>query len=102
MSEPETSLTTAEDRTAGAAVIERGEKLNQARRRLFPHALFVGIATGALAIAFRVGLGQGEQLRAKLLGVMAPWNGTGLALLFVLASLLIGTALWLVLFCCPE
>ena len=40
------------DQAAGAAVVERGEEQNQARRRLFPHALIVGLATGALATAF--------------------------------------------------
>jgi CIC family chloride channel protein len=94
--------TDAEEQAAGAAVIDRGEKLNQARRRLFPHALFVGIATGAIAIAFRVCLEQSEALRAKLLNWAVTWNGAGLALLIVIACSLVGIALWLVLFCCPE
>jgi CIC family chloride channel protein len=94
--------TADQERAAGAAVIDRGEKLNQARRRLFPHALFVGIATGAIAIAFRVCLEQSEELRVKLLQWAVTWNALGVALLILLACALVGVALWLVLFFCPE
>jgi CIC family chloride channel protein len=91
-----------EGQAAGAAVIERGEKLNQARRRLFPHALFVGIATGCLAVAFRVCLERGEDLRTQLIDWSATADGFGVAALVILACLLIGIALWLILWFCPE
>jgi CIC family chloride channel protein len=89
-----------QDQVAGTAVIVRGEKLNQERRRLFPHALFVGLATGAIAIAFRVCLEEGENLRALFL-TWASGHG-GLPLVFVVAPLLVAVALWLVIGFCPE
>jgi CIC family chloride channel protein len=91
-----------EDQTAGASVIGRGEQLNQARRRLFPHALFVGIMTGALAVAFRMCLEQGEVLRGRLIEWSTAADGYGLGSLILAACLLTGSALWLILWFCPE
>jgi CIC family chloride channel protein len=91
----------AEDQKAGAAVIERGEKLNEARRRLFPHALVVGLMTGALAVAFRICLERGEEMRLQL--VLASESAvTGILWMFVVSSFLIGISLWLVRRFCPE
>jgi CIC family chloride channel protein len=90
------------DRQAGAAVIERGEKLNEARRRLFPHALMVGLLTGGLAVAFRICLERGEELRSQAVAWAVSSDGPGLGCLFVVASVLIGVALWLVKAYCPE
>ena len=73
-----------QEQAAGAAVVERGEKLNQARRRLFPHALLVGIATGALAIAFRVCLERGEEWRSRLIAWPLFQQPIGLVILFPL------------------
>lgn len=92
----------AADQIAGAAVVERGEKLNQARRRLFPHALFVGLLTGGLAVAFRVCLEQGENARSRLVQWAVTYDGVGLAVLFFLSCLMVGIALWLVKAFSPE
>lgn len=91
-----------DDQKAGAAVIERGERLNQARRRLFPHALLVGLMTGVLAVAFRLSLEQGEELRSQLIEWSRETDGFGLFLLCVGSGSLVGIALWLVNGFCPE
>jgi CIC family chloride channel protein len=91
-----------DDQAAGASVIQRGETLNQARRRLFPHALVVGLLTGATAIAFRVCLERGEEARGRLLAWAALQNGFGLGLVIALSVTLIGVALFLVVRFCPE
>lgn len=96
------SSTRHEEQVAGESVLQQGEKLNQARRRLFPHALFVGLMTGAIAIAFRVCLEGGENLRTQLLTWAAGQDGLGLALMLALNSALIGCALFLILRFCPE
>lgn len=102
--EPDESppLASEEERSAGLAVIGRGEQQNQARRRLFPHALAVGLLTGALATVFRMGLESGEHLRDRFLVWAAAHNGTGLALLILFVCGCIGIALWLVVRLCPE
>ncbi|MDB5340661.1 MAG: putative H(+)/Cl(-) exchange transporter ClcA [Planctomycetaceae bacterium] len=87
---------------AGASVIERGEKLNQARRRLFPHALCVGLLTGVLAVAFRVCLDRGEEWRSHFLAWAATAGGLGIASLVVMACLVVGVSLWLIKAICPE
>jgi chloride channel protein, CIC family len=103
MQEPaETPPLSTQEQLAGEAVIGRAEKLNQARRRLFPHALLVGIATGAMAIAFRVCLEQGEQWRSRLLTWTAIQGGLALAIFIPLSCLLVGIALFLILRFCPE
>lgn len=90
------------EEAAGEAVIERGETLNQARRRLFPHALVVGLATGGIAIAFRVCLEHGEEFRSRVLSWAMRQDGLGLGLLIVLSSILCGAAVLLVRRFCPE
>lgn len=87
---------------AGHEVLERGEKLNQARRRLLPHALIVGLATGTLAIAFRVCLETGEELRDALLKWTTSLHVAGFVGLCAAAVVLVGIALWLIRQFCPE
>jgi CIC family chloride channel protein len=86
---------------AGSLIVERGEKQNQARRRLFPHALIVGVLTGAIAVAFRVCLEHGEAVRGRLIEYShsAP---AGILWMFVASTLLVGVALLLVKRFCPE
>lgn len=86
----------------GDAFIERGEKQNQARRRLFPHALCVGLLTGVIAVAFRVCLEKGEEWRTHLMTWAQAAGGLGAGLLVVGACLLIGISLWLIKAICPE
>lgn len=93
--------TSTEDLKAGNLVVERGEKLNQARRRLFPHALCVGLLTGILAVAFRTCLERGEEWRsyfiesAKLMPLGPIW-------LFLVSTLMVGISLWLIRRFSPE
>jgi CIC family chloride channel protein len=88
------------DEVMAQELIQRGEKSNAARRRLFPHALCVGLLTGALAVAFRVGLERGEELRSRVIEHL-PKSG-GLFLLIALSMALVGIALWLIVRLCPE
>ncbi len=97
-----TPSTPAEVHTAGTAVIKTGEKLNEARRRLFPHALAVGLLTGLLAVAFRMCLEHGEDLRTQLIEWSSSASGWGLGSLIILGCLIVGVALTLVLALCPE
>ncbi|MDB5389163.1 MAG: putative H(+)/Cl(-) exchange transporter ClcA [Planctomycetaceae bacterium] len=92
----------SEEQTAGAAVIETAERLNQARRRLFPHALVVGLMTGGIAVAFRVCLDHAEKMRSQFIEWSWAAGGLGLGSMILLACLLIGVALWLVVGFCPE
>ncbi|MCE9525366.1 MAG: H(+)/Cl(-) exchange transporter ClcA [Planctomycetales bacterium] len=87
-------------RNEAASVGEHSEKLTKARRRLFPHALLVGLATGLLAVAFRLALEKGEAARDFLIG--HAQGGGGFLLLVLMTSLFIGGALWLVQAVCPE
>lgn len=87
---------------AGEEVLEHGAQLNHARRRLFPHALIVGLATGTIAIAFRVCLDQGEKLRDFLLGWTTTRGMLGFAALCTFTMGLVGAALWLIRRFCPE
>jgi CIC family chloride channel protein len=96
------TIVSEKDRSAGRAVIGRGEHQNQARRRLFPHALVVGLITGALATAFRACLEYGEGWRYRFLVWAAAQDGPGLALLILFACGSIVIALWLVVNLCPE
>ena len=103
MEKQATSISAPDDgHHAGSAVIERGEKLNQARRRLFPHALCVGLLTGLLAVAFRVSLDQGEEWRAHFLIWVHTSDGLGAVALLVAACLVVGVSLWLIKAICPE
>lgn len=102
MSDSLPAPTTGNDQQAGAAVIERGEKLNQARRRLFPHALIVGLLSGGLAVAFRMCLEWGEEFRAQAVEWAVKADGLGIGFLFVVALALVGVALWLIKAFCPE
>ena len=103
MEEHGDSITSTEHgQKVGAAVIERGEKQNQARRRLFPHALCVGLLTGALAVAFRLCLDQGEEWRSQLIAWADTAGGLGFGVLLVMACLTVGVALWLIKALCPE
>jgi chloride channel protein, CIC family len=83
-----------------ASVSEHSEKLTKARRRLFPHALLVGLATGVLAVAFRLALEKGETARDFLIERAA--GATGFLLLTLSTSLFVVAALWLVISICPE
>jgi CIC family chloride channel protein len=93
---------TLQDIAAGAAVIERGEKLNRARRRLFPHALVIGILTGGLAVAFRVCLEQGEQLRSQFIDWASTLGAPGFAMLAAVAIALFAVALLAITRIVPE
>lgn len=86
--------------TSAADVHERSGKLVHARTRLFPHALLMGIATGLMAVAFRLALEYGDDLRAIVL--TRAVGLAGLALLVAVAFAMIGVALWLVIRFCPE
>ena len=93
-------LPPGEAKQEAASVIQQSEKLTKARRRLFPHALLVGVFTGLLAVVFRLALEHGETGRDFLVDHSAGVGGF-LAILF-LTLVSVNLALWLVLAVAPE
>jgi CIC family chloride channel protein len=83
-----------------ASVAERSDRQTRVRRRLFPHAIVVGLATGALAVLFRIALERVEELRSQLIDTL---TGPSAPLILIgAATALVGVAILLVLRFCPE
>jgi len=91
--------TPAERADAVASVEEHGEQMLRQRSRLFPQALIVGALVGAVSVAFRLVLEASQAYRTSWLEEHRDWTGV---LWIVVATVLIGVALWLVRALCPE
>lgn len=93
-------LSPREAKQEAASISQQSEKLTKARRRMFPHALLVGVFTGLLAVVFRLALEHGEKGRDFLIAHSAGALGFLAMLVLTLTSVIL--ALWLVLAVAPE
>lgn len=102
--DPNAPLTTNESTPAqqahAVATVElHGEEMLRQRSQLFPQALIVGAAVGALSVGFRLTLEHSEALRDAWL--KQPWSYAG-PVWIVAAIAMVGLALMLVLRFAPE
>lgn len=77
----------ASDPTAAQVEVQEFLESRVVRKRLFPRAILVGVASGAVAAAFRVGLDYSEILRQRIMHAV-PVNSIALAI----AAMAIATA----------
>lgn len=93
-------LVTPSIEVAASRVTHRGERQTETRRRLFPHALAVGLLSGAIAVIFRIVLEKGETWRTAFLS--EPHSTAVLPMIILAAIVMIGLSWWLVARVCPE
>lgn len=76
--------------------------VEQSRRRLFPRAALVGLAAGAIAIAFRGALGVADGARRGLVVWAQQWPSFGWLIPVLVCAALAAASVWLVRVVAPE
>lgn len=92
----------AGDAEVAPSEIEQYFHIRQERKKLFPRALLVGLAAGAVAVAFRIALAAAHGLRNALVDWAHLFPGTGWLFPLVFGATGAAASVWLVRRHAPE
>ena len=95
-------FTSLHETTEATSEIEEYLSVRQERRKLFPSAVLVGLAAGALAVGFRIALAAAHAARNGLVGWAHQYPHVGWLVPVLFGAVLAAASVWLVRRTAPE